>query len=142
MGKKRIAKKGATGEEAVRQRTKGLPKKKVDLVRLYVHATFNNTKGLVTDSKGNALSAVSSGALGFKGAKKGTPFAAAKVGELLGDAASTMGAKNAHIIVKGAGAGRESAIRAFAGKGINIKTIEDQTPVPHNGPRKRKSRRV
>ena len=143
MGKKRIAAKGASPEEAFRQRSKSsLPKKKVDNIRYYVHATFNNTKGLVTDAKGNALISTSSGSLGFKGAKKGTPFAAAKVGEMLGETAQMMGVKNARIIVKGAGAGRDSAIRAFSSKGINVTAITDETPVPHNGPRQPKARRV
>jgi len=143
MGKKRIAAKGASAEDAFKQRTRSkLPKKKVDSVRYYVHATFNNTKGLLTDPKGNALVASSAGSLGFKGAKKGTPFAAAKVGELLGETAQVMGVKTARIIVKGAGAGRDSALRAFSSKGINIISISDETPIPHNGPRKPKSRRV
>jgi len=144
MGKKRVARKGATTPEAaIRQRTKvNLPKKKVDVVRYHIHATYNNTKGLLTDIAGNALSAVSSGSLGFKGAKKGTPFAAAKVGELLGETASMIGVKNAHIIVKGAGAGRDSAMRGFSSKGVNIKSITDDTPIPHGGPRKPKARRV
>lgn len=144
MGKKRIAKKGsAGGDNALKSRAKtNLPKKKVDVVRYHVQATYNNTKGLLTDAKGNALTAISSGALGFKGAKKGTPFAAAKVGELMGEAAQHMGVRDAYIVVKGAGAGRDSAIRAFSGKGINIKAITDETPVPHNGPRQRKARRV
>ena len=143
MGKKRIVAKGASPEEAFRQRSKvGLPKKKIDSVRYYIHAPFNNTNGLLTDSKGNALIAASSGSLGFKGAKKGTPFAAAKVGEMLGETAQMMGVKNARVIVKGAGAGRDSAIRAFSSKGINLTAISDETPIPHNGPRKPKARRV
>lgn len=143
MGKKRIAAKGASPEDAFRQRSRTkLPKKKIDSVRYFVHATFNNTKGLLTDPKGNALVSTSAGSLGFKGAKKGTPFAAAKVGEMLGETAQMMGVKNARVIVKGAGAGRDSAVRSFSSKGINITAISDETPIPHNGPRKPKSRRV
>lgn len=109
---------------------------------LYVQATYNNTKLLFTDSHGNAVAASSSGALGFSGAKKGTPFAAAKVGELIGDKAQQMGVKDADVVVKGVGAGRESSIRAFSSKGINITGIRDETPIPHNGPKPKKPRRV
>ena len=84
----------------------------------------------------------SSGSLGFAGAKKGTPFAAAKVGELVGDKAAIIGVKEVDVIIRGVGAGRESSLRAFAGKGIEISKIADDTPVPHNGPRPPKPRRV
>ena len=119
-----------------------IPKKKVAAGTLYVQSTYNNTKLLLTDKKGNALISSSSGALGFKGAKKGTPFAAAKVGELLGEKAVLMGVKEVSVVVKGVGSGRESSIRAFSTKGIDLTTITDKTPVPHNGPRPRKARRV
>ena len=109
---------------------------------LHVKATYNNTKVLLTDNKGNAVAASSSGALGFKGAKKGTPFAAAKVGELLGDKAKLMGVNEVDVVVSGVGAGRESSIRAFSSKGIGINSITDKTPVPHNGPKPKKPRRV
>ncbi|MDO8493521.1 MAG: 30S ribosomal protein S11 [bacterium] len=109
---------------------------------LYVQATYNNTKLLFTDNDGNSIAASSSGALGFSGAKKGTPFAAAKVGELIGDKAAALGVKDANVVVKGVGAGRESAIRAFSSKGINISAIRDETPIPHNGPKPKKPRRV
>ena len=84
----------------------------------------------------------SAGALGFSGARKSTPYAAAKVGELLGEKAAIIGLKEASVIIRGVGAGRESALRAFAGKGITIRAIKDATPVPHNGPRPPKPRRV
>lgn len=109
---------------------------------LYVQATYNNTKLLLTDTSGNSIAASSSGALGFSGAKKGTPFAAAKVGELIGEKAVIVGIKDANVVVKGVGAGRESAIRAFSSKGINISAIRDETPIPHNGPKPKKPRRV
>ncbi len=86
--------------------------------------------------------AASSGALGFKGSRKSTPFAAAKVGEIIGEKAQQMGMKDAAVVVRGVGAGRESALRAFAGKGIAITSITDMTPVPFNGPRPKKARRV
>jgi small subunit ribosomal protein S11 len=84
----------------------------------------------------------SSGALGFKGARKSTPFAAAKVGEIIGEKAGQMGMKEASVVIRGVGAGRESALRAFAGKGIGVTKITDKTPVPFNGPRAPKPRRV
>ncbi len=144
MGKKRIVKKGGSSvNEGLKSRSLSrVPKKKVSAGTLYVQSTYNNTKLLLTDKKGDALICSSSGALGFKGAKKGTPFAAAKVGELLGEKASLMGMKEVNVIVKGVGSGRESSIRAFSTKGIDLTAITDKTPVPHNGTRPRKARRV
>ena len=144
MGKKRIVKKsGSEFNQGLKSRSLSrVPKKKMATGTLYVQSTYNNTKLLFTDKKGCALISSSSGALGFKGAKKGTPFAAAKVGELIGEKAVLMGVKDADVIVKGVGSGRESSIRAFASKGIDLTEIKDRTPVPHNGPRPRKARRV
>jgi len=143
MGKKRIIKKrGGSDVSGTSRALARVPKKKVAVGRLYIVATFNNTILTLADGKGNALIAASSGALGFKGSRKSTPFAAAKVGEIIGDKAIQMGMKETSVVVKGVGAGRESAIRAFAGKGINITAIVDHTPVPHNGPRPKKARRV
>lgn len=118
------------------------PKKKVDAGILYVQSTYNNTMCLLTDTKGNALAASSAGALGFKGAKKGTPFAAAKVGEVLADKAKLMGVKEVSAVIKGVGSGRESAVRSFITKGIGLSSVKDVTPVPFNGPRPKKPRRV
>ena len=84
----------------------------------------------------------SAGALGFSGNRKATPFAAAKVGEVLGEKAMVAGLKEVDVYIKGVGSGRESALRAFAGKGIGIISIHDVTPIPHNGPRPPKPRRV
>ncbi len=109
---------------------------------LHIHATYNNTKVLLADKGGNTVAWSSSGSLGFSGAKKGTPFAAAKVGELVGDKAAIIGIKEVDVVIRGVGAGRESALRAFAGKGIDVTRIADDTPVPHNGPRAPKPRRV
>ena len=106
------------------------PKKKITSGTLHIDATFNNTKVLFSDKLGNALFASSSGALGFKGAKKGTPFAASKVGDIVGDKAQTLGIKEADVVVKGVGSGREPAIRAFMAHGIEITSIKDKTPVP------------
>lgn len=144
MGKKRIVKKGDTpaNEGGAPRAAVRTPKKKVTAGVLYVQSTYNNTKLLLTDKEGNALAFSSSGALGFAGAKKGTPFAAAKVGELLGEKAVGMGIKEIDVVVKGVGSGRESSIRAFSSKGIDITLIRDETPVPHNGPQAKKPRRV
>ncbi len=144
MGKKRIVKKsGGSVNKGLRSRALSkAPKRKLLVAKLYVHATYNNTKVLLADPEGNALSWSSSGGLGFAGAKKGTPFAAAKVGELIADKALMMGVKSASAVIKGVGAGRESALRAFAAKGIEITSIEDRTPIPFNGPKQRRPRRV
>lgn len=142
MGKKRIVKKGGEQGGAGTAAAARAPKRKLDSGILFVEATYNNTKVSFADPQGNTLLWSSSGSLGFAGAKKGTPFAAAKVGELLGDKASQMGVREVAVVVKGVGAGRESSIRAFTSKGIHISTIKDATPVPHNGPRPPKPRRV
>jgi small subunit ribosomal protein S11 len=143
MGKKRIVKKAEEGsEEAKTSQATASAKKKVAAGILFVQSTYNNTKLVLTDTKGNTLCWSSSGSLGFKGAKKGTPFAAAKVGELIGTKAQAIGMKDASVSVKGVGSGRESSIRGFISKGINITSIKDMTPVPHNGPKPPKPRRV
>lgn len=144
MGKKRIIKKKSQGvDQGLKSRSLArTPKKSMDGGMLYIHATYNNTKLLLTDKKGNAAAFSSSGALGFSGARKGTPFAAAKVGELLAEKAGMMGVKEVDIVIKGVGPGRESSLRAFVGKGIAIHSIKDRTPIPWGGPRPKKPRRV
>jgi len=149
MGKKQVVKKDTPvekeGDKVVAKaapETKSKAKKLVASGILYVKSTYNNTLVLLTDKKGNALLSSSAGAMGFKGAKKGTPFAAAKVGEVLGEKAADFGLKEIDVVVKGVGSGRESAIRGFTSKGINILNIKDETPVPHNGPKPKKPRRV
>src|SRR5579864_7253103 len=118
MGKKRIVKKEGGDEEGTKSSGGVLSKKRVDSGVLYVQSTYNNTKLILTDRKGNTLCWSSSGALGFKGAKKGTPFAAAKVGETLALKAQPLGMKEVEVVVKGVGSGRESSIRGFISKGI------------------------
>lgn len=144
MGKKRIIKqKGSSMNKEMKERSLSrVPKKKLTEGVLSVESTFNNTKVVFSDRKGNVLLWSSSGALGFRGAKKGTPFAAAKVGDLVGEKAKAMGVKEADVIVKGVGTGRESAIRSFMSQGIEINSIKDKTPVPFNGVRAKKPRRV
>ena len=144
MGKKRIIRKsGGTVDQGLKSRSLAkLAKRAIAAGTLHIHATYNNTKVLLTDKEGNTVAWSSSGALGFSGAKKGTPFAAAKVGELVGEKAIMIGVKEVDVIIRGVGAGRESALRAFAGKGIEVSRIADDTPVPHNGPRPPKPRRI
>jgi small subunit ribosomal protein S11 len=144
MGKKRIVKKiGQSVDQGLKSRALArLAKRKIDRGVLHIRATYNNTLVTLSDEKGDAVIASSSGALGFKGAKKSTPFAAAKVGELIGEKAVMIGVSDVSVIIAGIGSGRESALRAFAGKGIGISHIQDRTPVPFNGPRQKKPRRV
>jgi len=142
MGKKRVIKKAGqegSGKTAVSSR---VSKKRLERGVLYVEATYNNTKLSLADLQGKIALWSSSGAMGFSGSKKGTPFAASKVGEMLGDRAIAIGLKEVDVIIKGVGAGRESALRAFSTKGINVLSIKDRTPVPFNGPKPPKPRRV
>lgn len=149
MGKKRIVKTvpasegvGVPTSESVGKEEVKVSQRYVDSGVLYVESTYNNTKLTLTDNKSNTLAWSSSGSLGFKGAKKGTPFAAAKVGETLALKAQNLGIKEVRVIVNGVGSGRESAIRGFISKGINLLTIQDKTAVPHNGPKPPKPRRT
>ena len=143
MGKKRIVTKGE-GEGVVGAVREGVRTKHRVLERaiLHVESTYNNTKLTLTDEKGNTVASASSGAMGFQGAKKGTPFAAAKVGEGLAAKAQAFGVREVAVVVKGVGSGRESSIRGFVNKGFAISSIKDVTPVPHNGPRPPRPRRV
>jgi len=108
----------------------------------HVHASFNNTIITITDRQGNALSWASSGGAGFKGSRKSTPFAAQVAAETAGRAAQECGIKNLEVMVKGPGPGRESTIRALNAAGFRITNITDVTPIPHNGCRPPKKRRV
>jgi small subunit ribosomal protein S11 len=108
----------------------------------HVHASFNNTIITITDRQGNSLSWASSGGQGFKGSRKSTPFAAQVAAETAGRAAIDQGIKNLEVQIKGPGPGRESSVRALASLGIRIVSISDVTPVPHNGCRPQKRRRI
>jgi small subunit ribosomal protein S11 len=144
MGKKRIVKKNSSGVDSAlkaRSLAKAIKKKIVEGT-LYVESTYNNTRVSLSDKTGNVLAWSSSGSLGFKGAKKGTPFAASKIGELIGEKAQQIGVKQVNVVVKGVGSGRESAIRSFSAFGVDIVSIIDKTPVPHNGPKPPKPRHV
>ena len=117
-------------------------KKNIESGIVHIQSTINNTIVMITDVHGNALAWSSAGALGFKGSKKSTPFAAQMASEAAAKAAQEQGLKTVSVTVKGPGSGRESAIRALAAAGLNVTSISDVTPVPHNGARPPKRRRV
>ena len=108
----------------------------------HIHASFNNTIVTITDRQGNALSWATAGGSGFRGSRKSTPFAAQVAAERAGKVAQDFGMKNLEVMVKGPGPGRESAVRALNGVGLKITNITDVTPIPHNGCRPPKRRRV
>jgi len=152
MGKKKIIKK--TDEELLKETDKvenvsakaasakepGF--KKIETGRIYINATYNNMILTASDRNGNVVAWASAGSLGFSGPKKATPFAASKVVAVVGEKIKKMGFSNIDVIVKGVGTGRDSAIRSLANQGFNILSIKDVTPIPHNGPRPPKVRRV
>ncbi|MBQ2205978.1 MAG: 30S ribosomal protein S11 [Treponema sp.] len=117
-------------------------KKSVFEGNVYIQATFNNTIVTITDLRGNAIAWASSGGLGFRGAKKSTPFAAQSVAETAVQRAAGYGLREVHVFVKGPGIGRENAIRVLGTLGLKVKSISDTTPIPHNGCRPRKTRRM
>ena len=117
-------------------------KKTVYEGNVYIQATFNNTIVTITDIKGNAVSWASAGGLSFRGAKKSTPFAAQTTAETAAQKAMDYGLREVHVFVKGPGIGRESAVRSLGALGLKVKSIRDVTPIPHNGCRPRKTRRV
>lgn len=151
MGKKRIIKQ--TVEELTKEGDALLAKREkvaegatlrqgVGRGVTHILATYNNTMITLTDSEGAVLAWSSAGTLGFKGTKKATPFAAARVAEAVAEKAKKIGIEDVVVLVKGVGSGRESAIRSLANRGLNISFIKDITPLPHNGPRPKKVRRV
>ena len=148
MGKKRVIKKSE--EELLEEAKEGGVKKKkgktrrrgVDYGRIYISASYNNTMMTLTDKQGKALAWASAGNLGFKGTKKATPYAASEVTNIISEKAEKMGVKEVDIFVKGVGSGRSSALRALAAKNFIINLIKDVTPIPHNGCRPKKPRRV
>lgn len=122
--------------------TKNVVVKQVSTGRVYVTATFNNTLVTLTDNQGNTLAWSSSGAVGFKGARKATPFAAISAMEQIAGKAKSLGMTAAEVYIKGPGPGRDATIRAIRSAGLNITMIADITPIPYNGPRAKKKRRV
>ena len=117
-------------------------RKNIDKGEAHIHSSFNNTIVTITDTNGNTISWGSAGGLGFKGSRKSTPFAAGEVAETAVKAAMEHGLKTVEVYVKGPGAGREAAIRALQSAGLELTSIKDVTPIPHNGCRPPKRRRV
>ena len=149
MGKKKIVKK--TEEEVLKEReavevavakTTAKAGKKVETCRIYINASYNNTLITIADKNGNILGWASAGSLGFSGPKKATAFAASKVAEAIAEKLQRSGPSTVEIYIKGIGGGRNSALKALANRGFNIISIKDITPIPHNGPRPPKPRRV
>ena len=128
--------------KAVRKTSKRRVKKNVEHGQAHIQASFNNTIVTITDTQGNALSWASAGGLGFRGSRKSTPYAAQMAAETATKAAQVHGLKSVDVFVKGPGSGREAAIRALAANGLQVTSICDVTPVPHNGCRPPKRRRV
>lgn len=117
-------------------------KRHVDSVVAHITSTFNNTLVAITTLEGDVLLRGSAGKLGFKGARKGTPFAAGQIGSTLAKDMQTLGVKSIEVNMQGPGSGRESVVRAFQGAGLHISVLRDVTPLPHNGCRPPKKRRV
>jgi small subunit ribosomal protein S11 len=153
MGKKRIIKK--TTEELVAERDAvdaavrdagvrggGSRQAHVGRAHAYVLATWNNTIISITNMQGDVVAQSSAGAIGFRGAKKATPFAASRVAEAVAEKAKSLGINRVSVTVRGIGSGRESAVRSLASHGLDLLSIRDRTPIPHNGPRPPKPRRV
>lgn len=130
----------AKENKPVKKKKKG--KRTVPQGRLYVHATFNNTIISCTDENGNVIAWGTAGKAGFKGSRKSTPYAAQIAASRAAETAKTFGLEKVDVFVKGIGSGRESAVRAFQNAGVYINSIKDITPIPHNGTRPKKARRV
>ena len=150
MGKKRIIQKTEEEllkerdevEKALKKEIRTKPSAKTDEGNVYINSTYNNTTITLTDIKGNVLAWRTAGSVGFKGTKKGTSFAASRVARAMVDVAERLRIKNINVFIKGIGGGRESAIRSLAGHGLEVISIKDVTPIPHNGCRPKKVRRV
>jgi len=150
MGKKHIIetnqeeaiKEEAKVEAAVNKDTKVKTAALVREGKVFVSSSYNNTLVTLTNQRGQVLAWKSAGSVGFKGAKKATSFAASKVAEAIANICKKMGIEKVEVYIKGIGAGRESAVRTLVGQGLNISSIKDTTPVPHNGCRPKKVRRV
>jgi small subunit ribosomal protein S11 len=149
MGKKKVFKE--TTEEALKEKEttdakmkgkKEAKARRLEQANIYIQATYNNTIITITDLNGEVVASESAGAVGFKGPKKATPFAASKVVESLMNKVNKSEIKEINVFIKGVGSGREGAIRAIAANGLDIVSLKDITPIPHNGCRPRKPRRI
>jgi len=147
MGKKKVAEaktetvkaKSVAGPEVSSTKRES---RKVDSGRVYIKASYNNTVVTVTDAKGNVLAWATAGSLGFFGPKKATPFAASKIVSAIAEKIAKTGPVDVDVVVSGIGAGRDSAIRSLVNVGFNVMSIRDVTPIPHNGPKPPKVRRI
>ena len=137
-----MAKKKKEDKKGKRKTFKKKEKRTILAGIAHIQATFNNTHVTISDVEGNVVAWASAGGLGFKGSRKGTPFAAQQAASQVAQAAKALGCKSLDVRVKGPGSGRESAIRALQAAGITVKSIRDVTPIPHNGCRPPKRRRV
>ena len=152
MGKKRVIEKGAedAGKKGSKDKTETVSVKsekkagrgKIESGRIYIKSSYNNTMITATDEKGQVVAWATAGALGFSGPKKATPFAASKVTAAIIEKVAKTGPHTVDIYVSGIGPGRDSAVRSIANGGFDIQSIRDVTPIPHNGPRPKKARRV
>lgn len=150
MGKKRIIQKTEEEllkerdevEKALKKEIKAQPSARIEEGNVYINSTYNNTTITLTDINGNVLAWKTAGSVGFKGTKKGTSFAASKVARAMVEIAQKLRIRDINVFVKGIGGGRESALRSLAGHGLEIISIKDVTPIPHNGCRPKKVRRV
>lgn len=150
MGKKVVTKQtseealkeGQKTEAAVAKASEKAVAKRFDTGKVFIKASYNNTMVSISDEKGNILAWSTAGALGFNGPKKATPFAASKIIAVLAEKLKKSGPTNVNVVVSGVGGGRDSAIRTLANHGFNILSIKDATPIPHNGPRPPKVRRI
>lgn len=150
MGKKRIIQKTDSElikesqlvEDSVKTGKKAKTSRKIERGRVYINATYNNTMVTVTNEKGDVVSWMSAGSLGFSGPKKATPFAASKTIEAIAEKIKKTGPFDVDVFLRGIGKGRASAIRTLFSKGFNVFSIKDVTPIPHNGPRPPKPRRT
>ena len=144
MGKKKVVQKSKAESGSAEGASRPASKKvrNVDKGRAYINATYNNTVVSITDAKGNVLAWATAGSLGFSGPKKATPFAASKIVAVIAEKLKGMGVNELEVFVKGIGGGRDSAIRSLANQGFQLTSLHDVTPLPHNGPRPVKTRRV
>lgn len=146
MGKKKVIESKEVTKEPVEGgavlKTPSRKSKRIERGRIYIKASYNNTLVSVTDASGNLIAWMSAGSMGFSGPKKATPFASSKVISALAEQLKPTGPVDVEVIVKGVGGGRDSALRSLVNHGFNILSIRDVTPIPHNGPKPKKPRRV
>ncbi len=150
MGKKKVSEQ--TGDKAIAEQkvvdtavlkaVTGKKSRRVQEGRVYVNSSYNNTVITVTDMQGNVIAWASAGSIGFSGPKKATPFAASKIVGVLSEKMKNIGMNTIEVVLKGIGGGRDSSVRSFMNQGFNVTALKDVTPIPHNGPRPKKVRRV